>query len=130
MGCQVAIDDFGTGYSSFSHLKHFRFDFLKVDGSFVENLGRDPLDQTMVRLFAEIGRGLGVRTIAEFVTDATAYNLLARFGIDYAQGYHIGRPAAVPVTPGIAIPFETRHNRPRRAVGSAGSKAPHVREAD
>ena len=130
MGCRIAIDDFGTGYSSFSHLKRFRFDFLKVDGSFVENMAKDPRDQTMVRLFADIGSGLGIATIAEFVTDATAYSMLARFGIDYAQGYYIGRPAAVPTRPGIAIPIETRQNRPRRASGSAAKDAPLAREAD
>jgi diguanylate cyclase (GGDEF)-like protein len=121
MGCRIAIDDFGTGYSSFSHLKRFRFDFLKIDGSFVENLARDPLDQTMVRLFADIGSGLGVRTIAEFVADATAYSLLARYGIDYAQGYHIGRPSETPVMAGIAIPIETRNSRSRRSAAAAES---------
>ncbi len=130
MGCTVAIDDFGTGYSSFSHLKRFRFDFLKIDGSFVENLARDPLDQTMVRLFADIGRGLGVRTIAEFVADATSYSLLARYGIDYAQGFHIGRPTEKPVNAGIAIPIETRQNRSRRATAAADADRSVVEEAD
>ena len=112
LGSQVAIDDFGTGYSSFSHLKQFRFDYLKIDGSFVEKLASSPLDQTMVRLFADIGSGLRVKTIAEFVTDAATYSLLAKYGIDYAQGFHIGKPAAVPTAPpGIAIPIETRQSR-------------------
>ena len=113
MGCGVAIDDFGTGYSSFSHLKRFRFDYLKIDGSFVEQLASSPLDQTMVRLFADIGTGLGVRTVAEFVTDARTYSLLASYGIDYAQGFHIGRPAPVPESPGVAIPIATRAKRQR-----------------
>jgi len=130
MGCAIAIDDFGTGYSSFSHLKRFRFDYLKIDGSFVENLSRDPLDQTMVRLFADIGRGLGVRTIAEFVADATAYSLLARYGIDYAQGFHIGRPSETPVKTGIAIPIETRQNRGRRGSAKADSNVSVVQEVD
>jgi EAL domain-containing protein (putative c-di-GMP-specific phosphodiesterase class I) len=130
MGCEVAIDDFGTGYSSFSHLKRFRFDFIKIDGSFVENLARDPLDQTMVRLFADIGSGLGVRTIAEFVTDATAYSLLAKFGIDYAQGYHIGRPSETPCKAGIAIPIETRHKTSRRALAAGEPGGPLPRGSD
>ena len=129
MGCQIAIDDFGTGYSSFSHLKRFRFDYLKIDGSFVENLTEDPRDQTMVRLFADIGSGLGVKTIAEFVTSAQTYSLLARYGIDYAQGYHTGRPTPVPVNPSIAIPIQTRKN-PRRATGTVREQKPRVREAD
>jgi diguanylate cyclase (GGDEF)-like protein len=113
MGCGVAIDDFGTGYSSFSHLKRFRFDYLKIDGSFVEELASSPLDQTMVRLFADIGTGLGVRTVAEFVTDAQTYSLLASYGIDYAQGFHIGRPAALPESSGVAIPIATHPRRQR-----------------
>ncbi len=113
MGCGIAIDDFGTGYSSFSHLKRFRFDYLKIDGSFVEQLSSSPVDQTMVRLFADIGSGLGVRTIAEFVTDAKAYALLASYGIDYAQGFHIGRPAVLPRSQGAAIPIATRQKRQR-----------------
>lgn len=113
MGCKIAIDDFGTGYSSFSHLKRFKFDYLKIDGSFVEDLASSPLDQTMVRLFADIGNGLGVKTIAEFVTNATTYSLIAKYGIDYAQGFHIGRPAEFPTSPGIAIPIETRQIRRR-----------------
>lgn len=115
LGCQVAIDDFGTGYSSFSHLKRFRFDYLKIDGSFVEKLASSPVDQTMVRLFADIGSGLRVKTIAEFVTDAATYSLLAKLGIDYAQGFHIGKPEALPTPPGIAIPIESRQTRKRSA---------------
>lgn len=116
LGCRVAIDDFGTGYSSFSHLKRFKFDYLKIDGSFVEKLASSPLDQTMVRLFADIGTGLGVQTIAEFVTDSATYNLLARYGIDYAQGYYIGRPEPIPESPGVAIPIETHKKRRRGAI--------------
>jgi diguanylate cyclase (GGDEF)-like protein len=122
IGCKVAIDDFGTGYSSFSHLKRFKFDYLKIDGSFVEELARDPVDQTMVRLFADIGKGLGVKTIAEYVTNATSYSLLAKFGIDFAQGYHVGRPTAEPITATVAIPIAIRARRrkgPRRADGNA-----------
>jgi diguanylate cyclase (GGDEF)-like protein len=117
LGCKVAIDDFGTGYSSFSHLKRFRFDYLKIDGAFVEALARDPVDQTMVRLFADIGKGLGVQTIAEFVTDATSYKLLAKFGVDHGQGYHLGRPSAAPETPSIAIPIEIRQQKKTQNIG-------------
>lgn len=122
IGCKVAIDDFGTGYSSFSHLKRFKFDYLKIDGSFVEELARDPVDQTMVRLFADIGKGLGVKTIAEYVTNATSYSLLAKFGIDFAQGYHVGRPAERPTVANVAIPIaaRSRHRKgPRRVERDA-----------
>ncbi len=127
LGCKVAIDDFGTGYSSFSHLKQFKFDYLKIDGSFVENLARDPVDQTMVRLFADIGKGLGVPTIAEYVTNATSYALLAKFGINYAQGYHLGRPKAVPELPSVAIPIEIlRRNKRRLEEGLDDTDSDHT----
>ena len=119
LGCRIAIDDFGTGYSSFAHLKRFKFDFLKIDGSFVEELARDPVDQTMVRLFADIGKSLGVPTIAEYVTNATSYSLLAKFGIDFAQGYHVGRPSEVPELPQLAIPIESRRRQGRKAPSRA-----------
>jgi EAL domain-containing protein (putative c-di-GMP-specific phosphodiesterase class I) len=129
IGCQIAIDDFGTGYSSFSHLKRFKFDFLKIDGAFVEELARDPVDQTMVRLFADIGKGLGVQTIAEYVTDATSYSLLAKFGVDYAQGYHIGRPEPEPASPTIAIPIEIMRRLKREAGHEAEPAATPQRAA-
>jgi diguanylate cyclase (GGDEF)-like protein len=96
LGCQFAIDDFGKGYSSFSYLKKLPVDYLKIDGSFVENLERDPMNQTMVRVIGEIARAAGLQTVAECVQSAAALALLAKFRIDYAQGFFIGRPARAP----------------------------------
>ncbi len=93
LGCQFAIDDFGTGYSSFAYLKRLPVDFLKIDGSFIRGLERDPVDQTMVRLIGEVAKAANIKTVAEYVQSGTAMRLLAKYRIDYAQGYYLGRPA-------------------------------------
>ncbi len=95
LGCRFAIDDFGVGFSSFYYLKHLPVDYLKIDGSFVSNLPRDLVDQHLVRAIVEVARGLGKQTVAEFVGDDQTVRLLRQFGVDYAQGYHTGRPRPV-----------------------------------
>jgi len=96
LGCGFALDDFGVGFSSFSHLKHLPVDYLKIDGSFIRDLPRSPVDQHLVQAMVAVARGLGKRTIAEFVGDDETLNLLKEFGVDFAQGYFIGRPAPLP----------------------------------
>jgi len=93
LGCRFAIDDFGAGFSSFSYLKHLPVDYLKIDGSFIQNLAKDPVDQHLVKTMVDLARGLGIRTIAEFVGDEQTLALLQDYGVDFAQGYYIGRPA-------------------------------------
>lgn len=95
MGCHFALDDFGIGFSSFNYLKHLPVDYLKIDGSFIHNLSRDPLDQHIVRAMVGVARGLGKKTVAEFVEDGETVNLLREFGVNYAQGYHIGKPYVI-----------------------------------
>jgi diguanylate cyclase (GGDEF)-like protein len=97
LGCQIAIDDFGSGYSSFSYLKRLPVDFLKIDGAFIKSLARDKVDQAMVRMVGEVARAAGIETVAEYVNSAATFELLAKYGIDYAQGYYIGKPMAQPV---------------------------------
>ncbi len=96
LGCQLAIDDFGSGYSSFGYLKRLPVDYLKIDGSFIKGLVRDRVDQAMVRMVGEVARAAGIETVAEYVQSAATLDLLAKYGIDYAQGYFIGKPAAAP----------------------------------
>ena len=97
LGCELAIDDFGSGYSSFTYLKRLPVDFLKIDGAFIKNLARDKVDQAMVRMVGEVARAAGIETVAEYVNSAATFELLAKYGIDYAQGYYIGKPMAQPV---------------------------------
>jgi EAL domain-containing protein (putative c-di-GMP-specific phosphodiesterase class I) len=96
LGCQLAIDDFGSGYSSFGYLKRLPVDFLKIDGAFIKGLARDKVDQAMVRMVGEVARAAGIETVAEYVNSAATFELLAKYGIDYAQGYYIGKPMAQP----------------------------------
>jgi diguanylate cyclase (GGDEF)-like protein/PAS domain S-box-containing protein len=92
LGCHFALDDFGSGFASFYYLKHLEFDYLKIDGEFVANLVGNPADQLVVRAVVDIARGLGSRTIAEFVGDDETVALLQDIGVDYGQGFHLGRP--------------------------------------
>jgi diguanylate cyclase (GGDEF)-like protein len=91
-GCRFALDDFGTGLASFAYLKHLPVDFLKIDGSFVKNIVRDPVNLAIVRATNEIGHALGIATIAEYVEDAETLQALRELGVDYGQGFGIARP--------------------------------------
>jgi EAL domain-containing protein (putative c-di-GMP-specific phosphodiesterase class I) len=98
LGCAFALDDFGAGFGSFYYLKHLPFDYLKIDGDFIRQLPSSKPDQLTVKAIVQIAHGLGKRTVAEFVGDDATLRLLAQFGVDYAQGYHTGRPVAVSQT--------------------------------
>ncbi|HVO55093.1 MAG TPA: EAL domain-containing protein [Solirubrobacterales bacterium] len=92
-GCEVAIDDYGAGFGPFHYLKSIPFDVIKIDGSFVREMPRNDADQLTVQAIVGIARGLGKRTIAEFVEDEDTTTLLREYGVDMAQGFHLGRPA-------------------------------------
>lgn len=92
LGCQFALDDFGSGLSSFGYLKQLPVDYLKIDGIFIKELATNRIDQAMVASINNIGHIMGLKTIAEFVEDAASLDLLRQIGVDYVQGYHIGRP--------------------------------------
>jgi len=91
-GCRFALDDFGSGFGSFYYLKHLPFDYFKIDGDFIRGFGANPTDQLVVEAIVGIARGMGKKTVAEFVTDQAMADRLRRSGIDYAQGFHIGIP--------------------------------------
>ena len=92
LGCTVCLDDFGVGFSSFAYLKHLSADVLKIDGMFIRGLVGNREDQVFVRAIVEVARGLGKKTVAEFVGDAETLAVLAEIGVDYAQGYYLSFP--------------------------------------
>src|SRR3984957_6120830 len=103
LGCGLALDDFGAGFGSFQYLKHLPFSHLKIDGDFIRRLPVSRTDQLVVRALAGVVRGMGRRTIAEFVGDQTTMEMLRSYGVDYAQGYEVGRPSPdIPVVSSAA----------------------------
>lgn len=91
-GCLFALDDFGSGFSSFGYLKSLPVDFLKIDGMFVKDMVKDPIDHAMVKYINEIGHVMGIQTIAEFVENDEIKGMLREMNVDYAQGYGIHKP--------------------------------------
>jgi EAL domain-containing protein (putative c-di-GMP-specific phosphodiesterase class I) len=92
LGCSLSLDDFGTGFSSFTYLKHIPAQYLKIDIEFIHDLKRNPADRQLVRAIVAIAQGLGQKTVAEGVEDGETLELVREIGVDYAQGYHVGKP--------------------------------------
>lgn len=94
-GCRFALDDFGSGLSSFGYLKNLPVEYLKIDGAFVKDLISNPIDHAMVRSINDIGHVMGKQTIAEFVENAATLEALRNIGVDYVQGYWLGKPQPI-----------------------------------
>lgn len=111
LGCQISLDDFGVGFSSFSYLKNLRVDILKIDGSFIRDINKNRDDQLFVKALVDVSRGMGIRTVAEFVETADTVEILRRLGVDYVQGYYVGRPAKsiTKIKFGNPVPSVTDH---------------------
>ncbi len=93
IGCAFSLDDFGSGLSSFAYLKNLPVDYIKIDGTFIKNLDKDPISQAMVEAVFKIGKAMKIHTIAEYVASPAIRELLHKIGIDYAQGYDVAMPA-------------------------------------
>ena len=93
LGCGLALDDFGTGYGSFTYLKQLPVDYLKIDIEFVRDLATSDPSRHVVKAVVALAQAFGIRTVGEGVEDAETLNILQEMGVDFAQGYHIGRPA-------------------------------------
>jgi diguanylate cyclase (GGDEF)-like protein/PAS domain S-box-containing protein len=112
LGCRAALDDFGTGLASFTYLKRLPLDYVKVDGSFVRGAGVAGVDREVVRAVQAVAGALGVATVAECVEDQACLDQLRDLGVDYAQGWAVGRPEPLPgdplsgLSPGTCIPSE------------------------
>jgi EAL domain-containing protein (putative c-di-GMP-specific phosphodiesterase class I) len=99
LGCRVALDDFGAGYTSFRNLKMLGVDMVKIDGSFIQNLGAHAEDEMFVRALIDLAHNFDVTTVGEWVTDERTAKLLENAGIAYMQGYFFGAPELAKETP-------------------------------
>jgi EAL domain-containing protein (putative c-di-GMP-specific phosphodiesterase class I) len=95
LGCGLALDDFGTGFGSFTYLKRLPIKYLKIDVEFVRHLEWNPANQHLVKAIVNLAQGFGQQTIAEGVEDEETLELLREYGVDFAQGFHLGRPAPI-----------------------------------
>lgn len=114
-GCHVAIDDFGVGYQSFERLKQIPVDVIKIDGSFVRHMVHSPRDTELVRATVAIARAFNAETVAEWVEDAVTIGALRALGVDWAQGFHIAKPAPID---------EVLLTHPLNAVSAAETRTP------
>lgn len=94
-GCKFALDDFGSGLSSFAYLKTLPVNYLKIDGAFVKDICNDVIDRAMVESIQQVGKVMQLDTIAEHVEDEATLLVLKQIGVDYVQGYYLGRPEAI-----------------------------------
>lgn len=92
LGVQIALDDFGSGYSNFSVLMQLQIDYLKLDGSLIKNIDKDNNAKIIVKTIVQFAKSLKIATVAEFVSTQEIYEVVKELGVDYAQGYFIGKP--------------------------------------
>ncbi len=95
LGCRFALDDFGSGLSSFGYLKNIPVDYLKIDGQFVKDMLENPMNLEMVKSINGIAQLMGKKTIAEFVESKDILEALRTLGVNFAQGYYIGKPQPI-----------------------------------
>ncbi len=91
-GCRIAVDDFGSGYSNFIHMVRLNVDVIKIDGSLIRDLDSDANARTIVETIVTFAKRMGVRTVAEFVHSENVFRIVKELGVDYSQGFYLGRP--------------------------------------
>ena len=99
LGCQVALDDFGTGFGGFTYLKQLPIDYLKIDIEFVRDLRENAASRHVVLGIVNLAHGFGLKTVGEGIEDQETMDLLRELGVDYGQGFHIGRPSPLKISP-------------------------------
>ena len=92
LGCSFALDDFGTGYASYAYLRRLPVDEVKIDGAFIRDLAKNREDRIFVKAITDMAHGMGKRVTAEYVETEAIYEILGELGVDFAQGYFLGRP--------------------------------------
>ncbi|MFA7070462.1 MAG: GGDEF domain-containing phosphodiesterase, partial [Sulfurimonas sp.] len=92
LGAKIAIDDFGSGYSNFEHILRLDIDYIKIDGTLIKDILTKPYSQIIVGTIVDFAKKIKAKTIAEFVSSKEIFDLLKEMGVDFAQGYHIGKP--------------------------------------
>ena len=97
LGCRFALDDFGSGLSSFGYLRDLAVDYIKIDGCFVKGMADEPIDEAMVKSINDIGHLMGKQTIAEFVENNEVKQRLCDMGVNFGQGYGLGKPQPLEV---------------------------------
>jgi len=97
LGCKFAIDDFGTGYSNFDHILKLNVDYLKIDGSLVKNVDTSKDSEIFVKTIINFAKELGIKTVAEYVYNKSVYDKVNSLGIDYVQGFYIGKPKSLSI---------------------------------
>ena len=94
-GIKIALDDFGSGYSNFSHALKLPIDYIKIDASIISNIDKDEDSKVMAETIVALAKRLKIETIAEFVATEEILNVITEIGVDYAQGYHLGKPLSI-----------------------------------
>ena len=132
LGCSIALDDFGTGLGSLAYLRTLPIDFLKIDGSFVRDVLKDSRAESMVQAIAQLARSMSLTTVAEYVETEEILTRITSLGVDYGQGFAIGRPVpladvvaelplyAAAAHPSGVWPARTPHEPP--ACGGTGPR--------
>jgi EAL domain-containing protein (putative c-di-GMP-specific phosphodiesterase class I) len=95
LGCQFALDDFGTGMSSLAYLKELPLDFVKIDGMFVRDVVQNPISEAIVSAIVQMAKAKQIKTIAEYVENVAILERLQALGVDYAQGFYLGKPTPI-----------------------------------